>query len=322
MNTATLTNIFRTRGTDIWTRTQDLSIMLDYERPKLSKLIMDTLNSVINAGHSGVFQKITITVIIDCTDPDEAEPDSELCLHLPNSQMLRILRLEQVDLSLKHLAYVFSLPLLQELESSNVFIIVPNLVRLSLDGCEFLASQCPPVTHPERSILLSKLEKLSLQNAQSLYLMNILFQALEMPNLRKLKFGAGPSTWNHTLEKLQPAGFTPEIMEDLVKHVDKLDNPKRLEILPDDFRERIDFPFEFANKLLDTSCCPMLQEVQLPWNRQIDPYSWEALRDFKAERPSLHIYLDMEELECSEEDVADEDDSEERHSEEGSVTEK
>ncbi|KAG8737277.1 hypothetical protein FRC10_008382 [Ceratobasidium sp. 414] len=349
MNTTTLTNIFHALGTDIWTRAQDLIIMLDYERPTLSKLTMDTLNGVIDAGHPGVFQKITIAVLIDSFDPEEAEPDNELCLHLPNSQMLRSLCLEQVDLSLKHLAHVTSFPLLRELGLKRIYVglenllfpllnLVPNLVKLSLDSCEFyLESEYSPVTHQGHSVLLPQLEKLALRKAQSLYPLNGLFRALNMPNLRKFKFGAGSSAWvfpprpidwgivfhNHTPEKLQLEGFNSKILADLVTHIDKLDKLKELEILPDGFREQVDFPFDFANKLLETSCCPMLKEMQLPWNRQLDAYSWVALKDLKAERPSLNIYLDMEEVECSEEEsVVEEDDSEEEcHSEEGSLAE-
>ncbi|KAG9086711.1 hypothetical protein FS749_003434 [Ceratobasidium sp. UAMH 11750] len=336
MNTTTLTNIFHARGTDIWTRAYDLGIMLDYERPKLSKLTMDTLNGVIDAGHHGVFQKITIVVVIDCFDPDEVEPDTELCLYLPDSPILRSLCLEQVALSLKHLSHVSSLPLLQELELKRIYIdmedllfpllsLVPNLVKLSLDSCDIFLVPVP-AERPKISIPLSKLEKLTLRKTRSLHSLNILFKTLEMPHIRTLKFGVGPTAWvfppraidrgvvfrHHTLEKLELEGFSPEIMEDLVKHIDKLDNLKKLEVLSDDPCDWVDFPFDLANKLLWTSHCPVLQEVQLPWNEQLDPDSWETLKNLKTDRPSLHIYLDMEELECSEEEsVMEESDSEE-----------
>ncbi|KAG9095513.1 hypothetical protein FS749_010321 [Ceratobasidium sp. UAMH 11750] len=214
--------------------------------------------------------------------------------------------------------------------------LVPNLVKLSLDSCDI--SLVPvPAERPKSSIPLSKLEKLTLRKTRSLHSLNILFKTLEMPNIRALKFGVGPTAWvfppraidwgvvfrHHTLEKLELEGFSPEIMEDLVKHIDKLGNLKKLEVSPDHPCEWVDFPFDLANKLVWTDHCPMLQEVQLPWNEQLDPDSWETLKNLKTDRPSLHIYLDMEELECSEEEsVMEESDSEEeQHSEEESLVE-
>ncbi|KAG8718761.1 hypothetical protein FRC08_004427, partial [Ceratobasidium sp. 394] len=113
---ATLTGIFHTLGTDIWNRARDLIVLLDYQCPSLSQLTLDTLNSMIGANHPVVFEKITVTVLIDSFDPDDAELSNALRLHLPNSQILRCLRLEQVAPSLNHLAHVSPLPLLQELD--------------------------------------------------------------------------------------------------------------------------------------------------------------------------------------------------------------
>ncbi|KAG8718758.1 hypothetical protein FRC08_004424 [Ceratobasidium sp. 394] len=349
MNTTTLTNTFHTRGTDIWTRAHDLCIMLDYERPKLSKLTMDTLNGVIDTGHHGIFQKITIAVIIGCFNPDGVEPGTELCLYFPDSPIFRSLCLEQVDLSLKHLSHVSSLPLLQELELKRIYVdmgdllfpllrLVPNLVRLSLDSCDIYLVPVP-AERPKSHIPLSKLEKLTLRKTRLLHSLDMLFKTPDMPNIRTLKFGVGPTAWvfppraidwgivfqHHTLEKPELEGFSSEIMEDLVTHVDKLDKLKKFGVLPDDPCERrVDFPFDLALKLSGwPSHCPMLQEAQLPWNEQLDPDSWEMLKNLKTERPSLHIYLEMEELECSEEEnvMAGCDSEEEQDSEEESLVE-
>ncbi|KAG9098037.1 hypothetical protein FS749_004871 [Ceratobasidium sp. UAMH 11750] len=245
---------------------------------------MDTLNSVMGVNHPVVFQEITVAVLVDSFDPDDAEPSNALRLHLPNSQILRCLHLEQVAPSLNHLAHVSPLPLLQELDLKRIYIelgtllfpllsLVPNLVKLSLDSCYFwLGSKYSSIAHLERSVLLPKLEKLSLRKILSLYPLDELFRILDLPNLRKFKFGVGRFAWdtsvwsidwgavfhNHTLEKLKLEGLKPKILEDLVTHIDKLDNLKELEILPDDFYGWVDFPFEFAGQLLGTSCCPML----------------------------------------------------------------
>ncbi|KAG9107490.1 hypothetical protein FRC07_008620, partial [Ceratobasidium sp. 392] len=146
MNTATLEDVFRRLGDNIWARIRDLIVMLDYERPRLSRLAVDTLNAAFDAGHTGVFDEITVAVIADFWGCEDIEPSNELCLHLPNCQTLRILSLTQVDLSLKHLTQVSSLPLLQELSLERIYVglldllfpllnIVPNLVKLSLEAC-------------------------------------------------------------------------------------------------------------------------------------------------------------------------------------------
>ncbi|KAG8708393.1 hypothetical protein FRC08_018919 [Ceratobasidium sp. 394] len=103
----------------------------------------------------------------------------------------------------------------------------------------------------------------------------VIYFGRAIPSTRPAKFGVGRFAWdtsvrsidwgavfhNHTLEKFKLEGLKPKILEDLITHIDKLDNLKKLEILPDDFYGWVDFPLGFARELLETSCCPMLQEV-------------------------------------------------------------
>ncbi|KAG9123092.1 hypothetical protein FRC07_000237 [Ceratobasidium sp. 392] len=204
VNAAVLEDAFRRLNIDMWPRVRCLVAMLDYERPQLNRLTVDTLNTVFNAGHTGFFHEITLAVIAKFRDSDNITPSNELIT--PS--------LVKLSLNACHFRIGSNDSELVRWGSSIPLLKLEEFFLSKIQGILFLDSFFIRLDMPNLRILK--------------------FGAVSL----SLGFFARRINWgrvfrNPKIEKLMLEDFSSEAREDLITHIDKLVNLKELEILPD-----------------------------------------------------------------------------------------
>ncbi|KAG9092679.1 hypothetical protein FS749_015524 [Ceratobasidium sp. UAMH 11750] len=305
-----------------WTRVEHLDIGLGSERPRVSGPVVDAVNTAINANPVGIFQTISIHV-----DRSVDTGPGELRLRIPQSQALRRVSLHEVGLS--PMLIPSSSPLLElehvELESVDIGLpdslfplldLAPNLTSLSLGGSRLRTRPGSTTSTPRsgHSISLPKLNDLTLHSTRGVAGLNVMFQTLNMPNLRFLSFTAlvnrqwAGIDWNaichcHRLRYLRLAGLTSEALMGLLSHIDMLAQLQALILspgrpAPDEFARQL------ARRLLDTSHCPGLLDLSMYF--PLDNGSMGIIEELRSARPSLTVYVESDEWDYEEDDIEDE----------------
>ncbi|KAG8714983.1 hypothetical protein FRC08_011175 [Ceratobasidium sp. 394] len=305
-----------------WTRVRYLDATLGFELPSATGLIMDALNSAIDANPTDVLEGIRVTIL---DRPDAADLGRDkLHLHIPQSQALKTIDVHSISLS-----HVPSSPLLRleqlrlvgvNVDLSDLLLplleLAPNLKTLSLNGCRFwfkLDTESG-TWGPTHSISLPRLGALLLDAAGGV---NIIFQKLNMPNLRILNFSTHsnyPSwqasiDWNaicrcSALRSLTLTGFSSELLLELLSHIGGLAQLESIALHPSLYSAPDDFAEQLARRLLDTSQCPMLVDLSLFFSLHRD--SLVIIGELRRTRPLLRVYVEPNESEYEDGDAGSE----------------
>ncbi|KAG9121261.1 hypothetical protein FRC07_002859, partial [Ceratobasidium sp. 392] len=288
---------------DGWARIRDLHVELDFKR---TSLLVDALNSSIDANPFGIFESIVLRT------PGRHDESNKLSLHMPQSPALRWIQLSCVDLSPIPCPPLSTLPRLDYLELDDVSVelldlllpllsLATNLEYLSLTDCQLLVPERNVTTsRPKHSILLAKLTALNLCFIEGADGLNVLFQTLSMPNLQELHFNAdsdgfgGVLDWDaichsgHAIDELCLIGFVSRDLMGLLPHINGFDRLVRTMVegphITSEFAER------FARKLLEPTSCPALEEllVYIPFAPSGDE-CLKTIEELGRMRPSLAI---------------------------------
>ncbi|KAG9080951.1 hypothetical protein FS749_007846 [Ceratobasidium sp. UAMH 11750] len=294
-----------------WTRVAHLDIGFSSEG--VSGPVVDALNSAINANPAGIFKTIFIRVMDYFIAMDTGPDQPHLCI--PQSQTLRMISLCCVGLppiSRPHSSPFFELECV-ELEFVDVGLpdslfplldLAPNLTYLPPDGPwpRPGPDASTPTPRSRHSILLPKLDRLTLHNTGGVAGLNITFQMLNMPNLRHLRFAANSNShwtgidWNaichcRGMQYLQLGGLTSEALMGLLSHIDMLAQLQALILFPGQ-PPPDEFARQLARRLLETSQCPKLLDLNMPF--PLDNRSMEIIEELRGARPSLSIYVESD----------------------------
>ncbi|KAG8718760.1 hypothetical protein FRC08_004426 [Ceratobasidium sp. 394] len=309
-----------------WARIEHLSIGLGFEGPRVSGPVVEALNNAINANPTGIFQ--TISVHVMAFNGDMGAGLGELHLRIPQSQTLRSISLIHVALS--PMLGIPSSPWLElervELRYVDVGLqdllfplldLALNLTYLSLNGSRFRHRNGTGMSTPRsrHSILLPKLDTLDLCGTGGVTGLNVTFQTLNMPNLRFLNFTAnGIHRWAdidwdaichcHRLEHLHPNGLPSEALIGLLSHIENLPN-LRLFVLYSGESTSGEFARQLVGWLLETSHCPMLRNLSIFF--PLDSESMGIIEELRGVRPSLKVYVELDESDFDEDNTEHED---------------
>ncbi|KAG9082839.1 hypothetical protein FS749_006535 [Ceratobasidium sp. UAMH 11750] len=178
--------------------------------------------------------------------------------------------------------------------------MTPNLKFLSLDGCRFHFKPGSSTTlRPDHSILLPKLSTLWLDGMGGLAGLNTMFQVLDVPDLRVLSFStysnrlSATIDWNavcrcSALRSLTLTGFSSELLMGLLLHIDVLVQLKLISLDPNRYSTPDDFVRQLARRLLETSNCPMLVNLNIFFPLHKD--SMGIIEELRGARLSLRVY--------------------------------
>jgi hypothetical protein len=295
-----------------WSRIRDLHIVL--RNPGINRLVLDTFNSAIYATPNCLFRSISVT-FRDGGLRNVRSTGGALQLLLPHSPMLERIQLTGASLCATQLSY--SNPFLElhtlditKAPSIDLFDglfhllgLMPNLVCLSLDTCELLPdsgdSTSPRSAH---SILLPKLETLSLWRIIGVNGLNVMFRTLDMPKLQSFTLNLAKAIWEwnisvewgdifhcRALERLQIHWISPVVLGGLLSQIDELDSLREIELSPNISFDLDRFIEGFAPKLSETACCPKLRSLRLL--SPITPRSMNLLGDLMYTRKLLSVYI-------------------------------
>ncbi|KAG8714980.1 hypothetical protein FRC08_011172 [Ceratobasidium sp. 394] len=305
-----------------WARVRYLDATLGFEPPIVTNRVIDALNSAIDANPADALESIHITVQ-DRRDTTGIEPE-KLHLHVPQSQALETIDLHGISLFRLPLS---PLPRLECLRLADVYVSLPNLLlplleltpnleTLSLGGCRFqFEPGSSSIPRPKHSILLSKLSTLRLDGTGGLGGLNTMFQALDMPNLRVLSFStysnrlSATIDWNavrrcNALQSLTLAGLSSECLMGLLSHIDVLVQLELISLYPSRYSTPDDFVRQLARRLLETSNCPMLVDLNICF--PLHKGSMGIIEELGGARPSLWVYVEPDEPEYEEDDAESE----------------
>jgi hypothetical protein len=297
-----------------WCRIRDLQI--DGQDINGFVLVLEAFNDIIQkADHNGVLR--TISIDSQQYGFTNGRRRGVPRLILPHSQMLESIHLSGAGMHPTQLPYSYPLLQLHTLDITcapaihlfdsffPVLDLMPNLVRLSLNTCRLWYERDNLTSgRPVHSILLSKLDTLSLRRTNEVPDLNMTFRTLDMPNLRSFTFeiafnvqwswGVIPLDWSavfhrRALEQLELRGFSSRVMEGFLDQIGSLENLEEFDILPEDSYGLDNFIEEFARTLSGTAaCCPKLRSL-----RVLSPISaqpMDAIEELMGARESLCVY--------------------------------
>jgi hypothetical protein len=290
-----------------WSRIRNLQIILS--EPDDAELVLDALNDKTKATSKCILEDVCVSLIGDIDNSQYGGYENvELDLLLPISQRLRRIELRGANLFPMRYRSTTTLLLLQELNiqgapfmplSDGLFRLLelmPNLTVLSLTDCNLGYDESTAT----RTILLSKIDSLSLYDVNGAKSLNVLLRKLDMPNLRSFTFATGlvfnlgaKMDWDavsryHKLEKLHLGGYLGGDIDQVLSCLDKLDKLRELQLFrSDEFHGHDMIIKKLARKLSSTSCCPRLEDLYIVF--ELDRKSLEALDGVKSARPLLKI---------------------------------
>ncbi|KAG8787894.1 hypothetical protein FRC12_015135 [Ceratobasidium sp. 428] len=297
--------------TGSWTRAGDLDAILSHEG---ISVLVDNLNKAIDVDTTSVFQDIRIRPLSSRARSGNMLP-SELSLRIPQSPVLRSIRLEHVCLCSVQELPSSPLPELKSFTLAHVEVtlpdslfpfldLTPNLKDLTLENCQVRSTPnlaTPP--RPRHSIVLARLDNSRLSSAEGVVGVNLLFRTLDMPKLRYMAFRThsnrpwarldwGAICHNRALQAFELAGLSSEALTRLLRRIPRLTKLSGLLLYRSALATPEDFAFQVSRRLLQPSYCLGLAHLSMYF--RLTGESKQAIKELRRTRPSLNIYWEKD----------------------------